>query len=99
MRPNQTKLESLAKDLRTEEPRYGNDELAGFKGGARCLDKCRATLVGRNGDFAYGCPMDQMFFREAGISEHKFKDFVATGASDREVEDWLREHARPSVSS
>jgi hypothetical protein len=94
MEPNRKKLESLAKDLRREEPRYGNDELAGFKGAARCLDKCRATLLGWHGDFMYGCPLDQMFFREAGIDANKFKNLVATGATDSEVEDWLREHAR-----
>ena len=95
---NQNKLEALAKNLEREEPRHANEELAGFKGAARCLDKCRATLVGRNGDFRYGCPMDQMFFEEAGIDSADFKEFVATGAADTEVEDWLRQHARSSLN-
>jgi hypothetical protein len=38
--------------------------------------------------------MDQMFFEEAGIGKQEFKSFVATGASDREVEEWLKEHAK-----
>ena len=94
MTPNRKKLESLAKDLRREEPRYGNDELAGFKGAARCLDKCRATILGWQGEFMYGCPLDQMFFRDARLNANEFKEFVATGATDQEVEDWIREHAR-----
>ena len=86
---NEQKLKELAKDLRKEEPRHMSTRLAGFEGAARCLDKCRATLVGWNGEFRYGCPMDQMFFQEAGIEKEEFKDFVATGASDEEVEHWL----------
>ncbi len=95
---NEQKLKGLAKDLRSEEPRHVSKTMAGFEGAARCLDKCRATLVGWNGEFQYGCPMDQMFFEEAGISKDEFKDFVATGASDAEVEQWLKEHAERAVS-
>jgi hypothetical protein len=95
---NEQKLKRLAKDLRKEEPRHVSTQLAGFEGAARCLDKCRATLVGWNGEFQYGCPMDQMFFQEAGIDKNGFKDFVATGASDKEVEQWLKEHAGRTVS-
>ena len=95
---NEQKLKGLAKDLRKEEPRHMSTRLAGFEGAARCLDKCRATLLGCNGEFRYGCPMDQMFFQEAGIEDEEFKDFVATGASDEEVEQWLKEHAGRTVS-
>ena len=95
---DEQKVKRLAKDLRDEEPRHASTKLAGFEGAARCLDKCRATLVGCQGDFRFGCPMDQMFFEEAGIKEGEFKDFVATGASDQEVEDWLKEHASGAVS-
>jgi hypothetical protein len=34
-----------------------------------------------------------MFFNDTGISADEFKDFVATGASDQEVEQWVQEHA------
>jgi hypothetical protein len=95
---NDQKLKGLARDLRKEEPRHASMRLAGFEGAARCLDKCRATLVGWNGEFQYGCPMDQMFFREAAVDKDEFKDFVATGASDHEVEQWLKEHAGRTVS-
>jgi hypothetical protein len=95
---NEQKLKTLAKDLRKEEPRHVSKRLAGFDGAARCLDKCRATLLGWNGEFQYGCPMDQMFFQEAGINKEEFKSFVATGASDAEVEHWLKEHSGRTVS-
>jgi|SRR5436190_1582651 len=95
---NEQKLKGLAKDLRKQEPSHASKPLAGFEGAARCLDKCRATLLGWQGDYQYGCPMDQMFFREAGIERDEFKNFVATGAADAEVEQWLKEHAGRTVS-
>ena len=95
---NEQKLRTLAKDLRTDEPRHVSARLAGFEGAARCLDKCRASLLGWQGDYQYGCPMDQMFFREAGIDKDEFKNLVATGAADVEVERWLQEHGGRTVS-
>jgi hypothetical protein len=91
MKEDLQKVKTMAKDLRNEEPRPAHEELAGYSIAARCLDKCRATLVGVQGDFTYGCPMDQMFLKEAGITDDEFKKFVATGATDEEVEDWLRQ--------
>ena len=95
---NEQKLKTLAKDLRKEDPRHVATRMAGFEGAARCLDKCRATLLGWNGEFQYGCPMDQAFFREAGVDKEDFKTFVATGASDNEVEEWLQQHAGRPVA-
>jgi hypothetical protein len=82
-----------AKDLRKEEPRPPSEELAGFQLAARCLDKCRASLLGWQGDFIFGCPMDQQFLSTARIDAEKFKKFVATGVSDQEVEAWLEQNA------
>ena len=88
------RVKSMAKDLRQEEPRSPAEQMAGFELAARALDKCRATLAGCQGDFQFGCPMDQMFFQEAGIRQKDFETFVATGASDQEVEDWIEEKTR-----
>jgi len=68
--------------------------LAGFDGAARALDKCRASLLGWQGDFTFGCPLDEMFFQEAGISKDEFQNFVSTGASDAAVEQWLLERTK-----
>lgn len=81
----------LAKDLRREEPRDPSEKLAGFEKAARCVDKCRATLVGQHGDFIYGCPMDRSFLDRAGVGVEEFRQFVATGATDQEVEKWLQQ--------
>jgi hypothetical protein len=86
---NLKRVKEFARDLRREEPRPSSDELAGEAHAARALDKCRATLVGWAGEFKFGCAMDQHFFAETGIDMQAFKDFVATGADDKEVEDWI----------
>lgn len=93
MQKNLDAVKKLAKDLRTEEPRSAEDELGGFPLAARCIDKCRATLVGQQGDYMYGCPMDQKFLRDAGIGAEELKYFVATGATDDQIAHWIEEHA------
>ncbi|MHA3770884.1 DUF5069 domain-containing protein [Verrucomicrobiota bacterium sgz303538] len=87
-------VKSLARDLRTEEPRAKGELLAGFKGGKRVLDKCRATLAGLNGEFIFNCPADQRFFQASGINAEEFQQKVATGASDEEMERWVSENAK-----
>ena len=84
----------LAPDLRAEKPRPAKDELGGYAGGIRALDKCRATLAGTNGDYEFNCPLDQRFFSASGIDAEAFKQEVARGASDQQMEAWVREHAK-----
>jgi len=89
------KLEEVkrwARDLRTEEPRPVDEKLGGYALGARCLDKCRASLLGWEGTHRYGCPMDQEFLASAGVTAEEFRDFVATGESDVGVDKWIRLH-------
>lgn len=93
MQAQLNEVRKLARDLRTQEPRPANEKLGGYEMGARCLDKCRASLVGWQGDYQFGCPMDQGFFEEAGIDQDEFREFVATGASDGGVDKWIRMHA------
>ncbi|RYD61577.1 MAG: DUF5069 domain-containing protein [Verrucomicrobiaceae bacterium] len=91
---NLESVRALARDLSTQEPRAKTEELGGFAGGMRALDKCRATLVGQNADFTFNCPMDQRFFQAAGIDAGKFQAEVARGASDEEMDRWVREQAK-----
>ena len=93
MEKNREAVKRWAKDLRKELPRGAEEELGGFPGAARCIDKCRATILGWHGDYVYACPMDQRFLDAAGIGANELKSFVATGASDEEVVSWIEEHA------
>jgi hypothetical protein len=93
MQKNLEAVKRRAKDLRTESPRNPEEELGGFRGAARCVDKCRAALLGWQGEYIYGCPMDQQFLNLSGIGANELKAFVATGASDEQIANWIEEHA------
>ena len=93
MEKNLEAVKRLAKDLRKGEPRPASEPLGGFELAARCIDKCRATLVGWQGDYMYGCPMDRQFLTAAGIGAEELKYYVATGATDEQIAAWIEEHA------
>lgn len=96
---NKEKLRLLAKDLTREYPRSPRETLGGYLLAARALDKCRAVLNGTQGDYHFDCPLDRQFFDFSGVDSNQFKDFVATGATDSEVAEWLQQHAqsRPRI--
>jgi len=89
-------VRALAPDLTQKKPRSPREKLAGFELAARTLDKCRASLAGSNGDYEFNCPLDQRFFAETGIDAEAFRAVVATGATDEQVGDWIKEHAGSS---
>jgi hypothetical protein len=89
-----SKLKILAKNLSKDFPRSPRETLAGYVIAGRTLDKCRATLIGTNGEYHFDCPLDNIFFGFAGIVSEEFKAFVATGASDEEVAKWIEEKAK-----
>jgi hypothetical protein len=90
----QDKIKLLAKDLIKEFPRSPRELLAGYVIAARAVDKCRSVLAGTAGEYHSGCPVDAMFLDFAGISYDQFKDFVATGATDAEIADWIQKTAK-----
>lgn len=91
---NLDSVKQLARDLRQDEPRAPRETLGGYEYGARALDKCRASLVGLEGEFKFNCPMDQRFFAATGIAAEQFQAKAATGASDEEMDQWVKENAR-----
>jgi hypothetical protein len=92
---NAEKLRLLARDLTREFPRSPRETLAGYVVAARTLDKCRAFVNGSIGEFLFNCPLDKQWFEFAEIDPEAFKNFVATGATDAEVADWITKHATP----
>src|SRR6187431_3609384 len=90
---NKGKLQSIARDLREKPPHSPRDTLGGFVIAARMLDKARADLLGINGEYNfYPCGLGAYFWKFTGLDALKFKDFVATSASDQEVDRWIREN-------
>ena len=96
MKENLEKVKWLAPDLREDKnyPRSPRATLGGYVLAARALDKCRAVLAGCEGDYHSNCPLDQRWLEFAEIDYETFRSFVATGATDEEVESWIQENAR-----
>ena len=89
------RVTSLAPDLTKTSPRSPRSPLGDYTVLAgRALDKCRAELAGTAGSYHFNCSLDQAFFRFTGIDSEKFKNFVATGASDQEVTDWISKESK-----
>src|SRR3954454_11961458 len=88
------RLKTLARDLRKTPPRSPRQKLGGFVIAARMVDKARADLLGVNGEYNfYPCGLGAYFWKFTVLGHDKFRDFVATGATDDEVDVWIRENA------
>ena len=86
---------SLAADLNKTSPRSPRAPLGDYKIlAARALDKCRAELAGTSGSYHFNCPLDKLFFRFTQIDSEQFKTFVATGATDQQVADWIAKESK-----
>jgi hypothetical protein len=53
------------------------------------LDKGRATLAGKQGEYKYACPLDQRLLEFAGIDPEALKQQLAAGKSDGEILEWI----------
>ncbi|BDS08804.1 hypothetical protein NT6N_38440 [Oceaniferula spumae] len=87
-------IKLLAKDLSKEFPRSPRETIAGYVIAGRMLDKCRAVIADTADEYHFDCPLDRVFFDFTEIDSDKFKEFVADGATDAEVADYIQEHAK-----
>lgn len=76
-------------DLTQRPPRSPRVRLGGFAILPRMLDKGRATLAGKNGEFHYNCPLDQHFVNFVGVDPEALKAELASGKGDREILEWI----------
>ena len=83
-----------ALDLTKDYPASPRETLAGYVIAKRTLDKCRAKLAGTNGEYHFDCPLDNQFLGFAEITPDDFKEFVATGADDAAVAEWIEANAK-----
>jgi hypothetical protein len=81
-------------DLTRQPPRSPRVRLGGYVHLPRIVDKGRATLDGKQGEYKYNCPLDQRFFAFAGIDARALKKQLAAGASDGEILEWVQKHSR-----
>ncbi len=90
---NTERVQALARDLRKTPPRSPREILGEFVIAARMVDKARADLLGINGEYNfYPCGLGAYFWKFTGLDHVKFRDFAATGASDAEMNEWIRQN-------
>ncbi len=80
-------------DLTQRPPRSMRVRLGGYVILPRMLDKCRASIVQKNGEYHYNCPLDQHFIRFTGIDPEALKAEVAKGRTDGELLEWITQNA------
>jgi hypothetical protein len=83
-----------APDLTQRPPRSPRAPLGGYVIFARCLDKGRATIAGKNGEYHFDCPLDKRFFEFVGIKANDLKKQLALGKGDGEILEWVTTHAK-----
>ncbi len=81
-------------DLTKQPPRSPRVRLGGYVILPRMLDKGRATLAGKNGEYNYACPLDQRFLEFAGVDAKALKKQLASGRGDGEILEWIRKNAK-----
>jgi hypothetical protein len=58
------------------------------------LDKGRAQLAGKSGEYHFACPLDQRFLAFTELTADDILNLLKEGKTDGEVLAWVREHAK-----
>ncbi|MEK6890473.1 MAG: DUF5069 domain-containing protein [Nanoarchaeota archaeon] len=84
----------MINDLTKNPPRSAAIRLGGYAILARTIDKCRSTILGKQGEYHYDCPVDKGLFEFKGINGNEFKSFVEKNKTDAEIVDWLNKSGK-----
>ena len=76
-------------DLTIRPPRSTRARLGGYALLPRMLDKCRAEIIGKSGEYHFNCPLDQHILNFLGIDADALKTEVTTGKGDGEILAWI----------
>jgi hypothetical protein len=87
----------VAQDLNKQAPQSPRKRLAGFAIANRTVDKCRASLTGKLGQYHFDCPLDNMLFTFKGITAVQFKSAVQGAKDYEEIGIWL--HANGTLKT
>jgi hypothetical protein len=81
-------------DLTQHPPRSARVRLGGYAQLPRMLDKGRATITRKHGEYHYNCPMDQRLLEFLGIDADALKEQLAAGKGDVEILEWIQTNAK-----
>lgn len=76
-------------DLTQRPPRSMRSRLGGYSLVPRMIDKGRATLAGKNGEYHFACPLDQRALEFLGLDPEALKAELAQGLGDGEILAWI----------
>ena len=79
----------IDRDLTKQAPHSPRTRVAGFAIADRATDKCRASLTGKQGEYHYDCPLDNMLFSFKGITGGQFQTAVQATKNYEDVGTWL----------
>lgn len=84
-----------APDLTQHPPRSARVRLGGYVMLPRAIDKARAKLAGKLGEYLFPHTMDKWLLEFLGIDGEAFLETVKTGKSDGELLAWIKENSKP----
>ena len=84
-------------DLTQRPPRSARVRLGGFVILPRLIDKCRADIAGKAGEYKFNCPLDQRFFSFMQLDAQAFRREVQSGKGDGELLQWVLQNAKRKV--
>jgi hypothetical protein len=83
-------------DLTQRPPRSFRVRLGNYVALARMLDKGRATLAKKNGEYVYNSPTDQRLVQFLGFDPDALLKKLATGEGDGEMLEGVEAHSKTS---
>ena len=83
-----------APDLTQRPPRSPRTRLGGYALLPRMLDKGRAEIVGKSGEYHYACPLDQRIISFLGIDPAALREQLGAGKGDGEILEWITANAK-----
>ena len=81
-------------DLTQRPPRSFRVRLGNYVILARMLDKGRATVAGKNGEYKYNSTTDQRLVQFLGFDPDAMLEELATGKGDGEILEWVQSHSK-----
>src|SRR5712664_3487540 len=90
--PMNTKISPT--DLTQRPPRSFRVRLGGYVILARMLDKGRATVAKKNGEYKYNSGTDQHLVRFLGLDADAMLKELAAGKGDGEILEWVQPHSK-----
>lgn len=79
-------------NLTQHPPRSVRVRLGGYAHLPRLIDKARAVIAGKAGEFKYNCPFDRHFFDFTGIKPKAMLAAIKTGKTDVQMLKWVNAH-------